>query len=251
MSYSKNNMLFKNVLNFKKNIPSHVAIIMDGNGKWARKRGKSRFFGHFSGFYAARRAISFALFHKLKILTLYAFSSDNWNRSPREIKVLMELFFYALSNETNNLNKYNIRLKVIGNKEKFNTVLKNKIRVVEKETLKNTGLLLNIAANYSGRWEILEAIKKIVVAIKCKNLSLNAITESTVSDFLLINEKIPVDLVIRTGGECRLSNFLVWQISYSELYFTNTLWPDFDRKEFKKAIDEFSNRERRFGRVSH
>jgi len=242
-------MLLKNQLIYKKKLPMHVAVIMDGNGRWAKKRGRARFFGHFFGFRSVKRIVSCALFYKLKVLTLYAFSKENWNRPSLEIKVLMELFFYGLCNEVKNLNKYNICLKIVGDIKTFNTAIKNQIHIVEKLTVNNTGLILNIAANYSGRWEMLEVIKKIIIEIKKGTLSLNNITESTVSKFLLINDKIPIDLVIRTGGEYRLSNFLTWQIAYSELYFTNTLWPDFNRKEFEKAIYVFINRDRRFGGI--
>ncbi|XBC39939.1 MAG: polyprenyl diphosphate synthase [Buchnera aphidicola (Chaetogeoica yunlongensis)] len=243
-------MLLKNLLKYNKKIPMHVAIIMDGNGRWAKKNGKSRVFGHFAGFKAAKKAISCALFYKLKKLTLYAFSSENWDRPILEIKVLMELFFYALSSELAKLNKYNIRLKIIGDKQRFNNVLRDRMDVIENSTIKNNGLILNIAANYGGRWEIVEVIKKLLFEIKAGRLSESDITESTISKFLLIKDDIPVDLVIRTGGEYRLSNFLIWQITYSELYFTNLFWPDFNRKEFERAICFFLKRKRRFGKIN-
>ncbi|XBC37865.1 MAG: polyprenyl diphosphate synthase [Buchnera aphidicola (Meitanaphis elongallis)] len=247
-------MLLKNLLrlnkDFKKILPKHVAIIMDGNGRWANRRGRSRIFGHQEGFRAVRRAVSFSLFYKLKTLTLYAFSSENWKRPFLEIMVLMELFFYGLYNEMNNLNKQNIRLKVIGDVTKFNSVLRKQISIVEQLTINNDGLILNVAANYGGKWDIVEAVKKIVNKVKNCCLSVNNITESTIAKHLSISNCTPIDLVIRTGGEHRLSNFFIWQIAYSELYFTNVFWPDFNRNIFEKAIFSFISRKRRFGSIS-
>ncbi|XBC43521.1 MAG: polyprenyl diphosphate synthase [Buchnera aphidicola (Meitanaphis flavogallis)] len=233
--------------NYKNILPQHVAIIMDGNGRWANKKGRLRIFGHQAGLRAVRRAVSFSLFYKLKVLTLYAFSSENWKRPFLEIMVLMELFFSGLHNEINNLNKQNIRLKVIGDITKFNSVLRKKICAVEKLTIKNDGLILNIAANYGGKWDIVEAVKKVFFRIQKRYLLIDDITESTISKYLSISNCIPIDLVIRTGGEYRLSNFFIWQIAYSELYFTNIFWPDFNRNIFEKAIFSFINRKRRFG----
>ncbi|XBC38386.1 MAG: polyprenyl diphosphate synthase [Buchnera aphidicola (Floraphis choui)] len=246
-------MLLKNLLNcnksYKKIFPKHVAIIMDGNGRWANKKGKSRIFGHKAGLRAVRRAVSFSLFYKLKTLTLYAFSSENWKRPFLEIMALMELFFFGLHSEISNLNKNNVRLKVIGDITKFNSVLRRQIYIVEESTINNTGLILNIAANYGGKWDIVETIKKIIYRVKNCYLSISNITESMISKYVSMNNCFPIDLVIRTGGEHRLSNFCIWQIAYSELYFTNVFWPDFNRNIFEKAIISFINRKRRFGSI--
>ncbi|XBC44576.1 MAG: polyprenyl diphosphate synthase [Buchnera aphidicola (Schlechtendalia peitan)] len=231
-------------------LPKHVAIIMDGNGRWANKRGKPRIFGHQAGLRAVRRAISFSLFYKLKTLTLYAFSSENWNRPLLEIMVLMELFFIGLHSEMGNLNKQNVRLKVLGDITKFNSVLRKQICVVEELTTNNNGLILNIAANYGGKWDIIEAVKKIVCKVQECCFSIEDITECTMSRYLSTYDSTPIDLVIRTGGEYRLSNFFIWQVAYSELYFTDVLWPDFNRKSFEEAIFSFINRKRRFGSIS-
>ncbi|QCI23251.1 polyprenyl diphosphate synthase [Buchnera aphidicola] len=246
-------MLLKKLLilnqNYSKSLPKHVAIIMDGNGRWANRRGEERIFGHQAGLRTIRRVVSFSLFYKFKILTLYAFSSENWKRPLLEIMVLMELFFFSLHSEVNNLNKKNICLKVIGDTTKFSSSLRKQIKIVEKLTVNNDGLILNIAANYGGKWDIVEAIKKIVKRVKNCYLSIDNITEYTVSKNLSTKHCIPIDLVIRTGGEFRLSNFCIWQIAYSELYFTNVLWPDFNRSVFEKAIFSFINRKRRFGSI--
>ncbi|WP_284443386.1 polyprenyl diphosphate synthase [Buchnera aphidicola] len=227
--------------------PRHVAIIMDGNGRWANKKGKMRIFGHKEGFKAVKEAIRFSIINDLKILTLYAFSSENWNRPLFEIKSLMELFSYALESEIKNLKKYNIRFKVIGDITYFNKKLQNSIHNVEQMTSNNSGLILNIAANYGGRWDIVQSIKKIIHKVQRGILNVNNIKEKTFSEYLSTSKLLPVDLVIRTGGEKRISNFLLWQIAYSELYFTDVLWPDFNHYVFQQAIDAFISRERRFG----
>ncbi|XBC39434.1 MAG: polyprenyl diphosphate synthase [Buchnera aphidicola (Nurudea shiraii)] len=244
-------MSLKNFLKHNKNyediFPKHIAIIMDGNGRWAKKRGQPRVFGHKEGLKSIRRAVSFSIFYKLKVLTLYAFSSENWKRPILEVMVLMELFFFGLYHEVKNLNKHNICLKVIGDTTKFNSVLRKKIDIAEKLTKDNDGLILNIAVNYGGRWDIVEAVKKISRQVMNNSLSIDNITESTISENVSINDCIPIDFVIRTGGEYRLSNFFIWQIAYSELYFIDVFWPDFNRKFFEKAIFSFLRRNRRFG----
>ncbi|QCI17635.1 di-trans,poly-cis-decaprenylcistransferase [Buchnera aphidicola (Acyrthosiphon lactucae)] len=232
---------------YHKHNPRHVAIIMDGNGRWANKKGKMRILGHREGFKAVKKAIRFSLINNLKILTLYAFSSENWNRPLFEIKSLMELFSYALDSEIQNLKKYNIRFKVIGDIKYFDKKLQNSIYNAEKMTLNNSGLILNIAANYGGRWDIIQSIKKIINKVQQGVLHVNNIKEKTLSQYLSTSKLLPVDLVIRTGGEKRMSNFLLWQIAYSELYFTDVLWPDFNQNIFQHAIDTFISRERRFG----
>lgn len=244
-------MLHKLSLKYKTRLkednPHHVAIIMDGNRRWAKKRGKMCVLGHKEGFKALKKAVKFAIMNKIQILTLYAFSTENRNRSILEVNTLMELFLFALNNEINNLNKYNIQLKIIGDITFFNEKLQKKIVQVEKITLKNSGLILNIAANYGGRWDIIQSIKKIINKVQKGMLDVEQIKENTFSKYLSTGNLKPVDLVIRTGGEKRISNFLLWQIAYSELYFTDVLWPDFNQYIFQNAIDFFISRERRFG----
>ncbi|ALD15194.1 UDP pyrophosphate synthase [Buchnera aphidicola (Aphis glycines)] len=230
-------------------VPRHIAIIMDGNGRWAQKKGKTRIFGHQAGFKAVKKTVKFALQNKIKILTLYTFSTENQKRPQIEIIALLKLFLFALKNEVKHLNKYNIRLKVIGDLTYFHEELKFYIYNAEKTTLKNNGLVLNIAANYGGKWDIVEGVKKIVSDVQKGCLSIEQIKEEIFSQYLSTNHILPVDLVIRTGGEKRISNFLLWQIVYSELYFTDVLWPDFNASEFKNAINFFSTRQRRFGEV--
>lgn len=231
-----------------KKFPRHVAIIMDGNGRWAKNKGKKKFLGHQAGIKAANRAIKFAIKNNLNVLTLYAFSSENWNRPIREVTDLMKLFISVINYSIKILNKNNIRLKIIGDLKKFDTKLQKKILQVEKLTRKNNGLFLNIAANYGGRWDILNCFKKILNLIQSGVLKPNQIDENILKKYLCLNEFSPVDLVIRTGGEYRISNFLLWQIAYSEFYFTDILWPDFNKIIFKKAINSFLKRKRSFGR---
>lgn len=229
-------------------LPRHVAIIMDGNGRWAKIRGKLRVFGHQAGFYAARRAIHFAVNSQFNALTLYAFSSENWNRPIKEIESLMKLFSHALNNEIYNLHKNNIRLRVIGDINRFTKELQDSIYRSEQLTANNNGLTLNIAANYGGRWDIIQGVKKLAEEVQEGILDPNQINEDTLCKYICMNELAPVDLVIRTGGEHRISNFLLWQIAYAELFFTDVLWPDFNEIVFRGAVSAFMKRERRFGK---
>ncbi|CUX95795.1 Ditrans,polycis-undecaprenyl-diphosphate synthase ((2E,6E)-farnesyl-diphosphate specific) [Candidatus Gullanella endobia] len=228
-------------------LPGHVAIIMDGNGRWARNRGKLRIFGHQAGIKSVRRAVSFAINHHLSALTLYAFSSENWNRSRQEVSALMELFIRALNSELKSLHKYDIRLCVIGDISRFSMQLQEQIYRSEKLTRNNKGLTLNIAANYGGRWDIIQGVRQIAIQIKEDILHPDQIDEDTFCQVVCMNELAPVDLVIRTGGEHRISNFLLWQIAYAELFFTDVLWPDFNNVVFESALNAFSQRKRRFG----
>lgn len=239
--------LFKKHNKSQYNYPRHIAIIMDGNRRWAKKQGKMCIIGHRAGFKALKKTIKFSILKKLEILTLYAFSSENWNRSLFEVEYLMELFSSVLNSEMNNFNKYNIRFKVIGDVTLFSKKLQHSIHHAEKITLNNNGLILNIAANYGGRWDIIQSVKKIIDQVQKGLLHINTIKEETLSQYLSTHQLLPVDLVIRTGGEKRISNFLLWQIAYSELYFTDVLWPDFNQDVFQDAIDSFRSRERRFG----
>ncbi|QJC34521.1 di-trans,poly-cis-decaprenylcistransferase [Enterobacteriaceae endosymbiont of Donacia crassipes] len=237
----------------KKNIdhiyyyPKHVAIIMDGNRRWAKKNKKLKFLGHKEGIKTVKKIISLSLKYKIKVLTLYAFSSENWKRSDQEIKFLMNLFQRILDIETINLKKQDICLKIIGNINQLNFSLQKSITKAELLTKNNHKLLLNIAINYGGRWDIINSVKKIAFKIYKKILHPNDINENMISNYLCLNNIFPVDLVIRTGGEYRISNFLIWQIAYSELYFTQTLWPDFNEYDFKQALNSFKKRNRRFG----
>ncbi|MEQ4532133.1 MAG: (2E,6E)-farnesyl-diphosphate-specific ditrans,polycis-undecaprenyl-diphosphate synthase [Mixta sp.] len=227
--------------------PRHVAIIMDGNGRWAKNQGKLRVSGHKAGVKSVRRAVSFAVSHKLEALTLYAFSSENWSRPAQEVVALMELFVWALDSEVKSLHKHNVRLRIIGDISRFNSRLQERIRRAEELTQQNNGLTLNIAANYGGRWDIIHGVKKIAEQVQEGLLRPDQIEETTLSGFLCMHDLAPVDLVIRTGGEHRISNFLLWQIAYAEFYFTDVLWPDFDEQVFEGAMNAFSHRERRFG----
>lgn len=225
----------------------HVAIIMDGNGRWAKRQGKIRAFGHKAGAKSVRRAVSFAANHGIDALTLYAFSSENWNRPAQEVTALMELFVWALDSEVKNLHRHNVRLRIIGDIRRFNSRLQERIHKAEALTSKNTGLTLNIAANYGGRWDIIQGVRRLAEQVQEGLLRPDQISEDLLSEQICMHELAPVDLVIRTGGEHRISNFLIWQIAYAELYFTDVLWPDFDEQDFEGALNAFANRERRFG----
>ncbi|WP_075182131.1 (2E,6E)-farnesyl-diphosphate-specific ditrans,polycis-undecaprenyl-diphosphate synthase [Pantoea sp. 1.19] len=227
--------------------PRHVAIIMDGNGRWAKQRGKLRISGHKAGVKSVRRAVSFAVSQKLEALTLYAFSSENWSRPQQEVSALMELFVWALDSEVKSLHKHNVRLKIIGDISRFNSRLQERIRHAEELTQQNNGLTLNIAANYGGRWDIIHGVRQVAEQVKEGRLMPEQIDETLFSRYLSLQELAPVDLLIRTSGEHRISNFLIWQIAYAELYFTDVLWPDFDEQVFEGALHAFATRERRFG----
>ncbi|MBA2815636.1 (2E,6E)-farnesyl-diphosphate-specific ditrans,polycis-undecaprenyl-diphosphate synthase [Candidatus Pantoea persica] len=227
--------------------PRHVAIIMDGNGRWAKNQGKLRISGHKAGVKAVRRSVSFGVSHKLEALTLYAFSSENWSRPAQEVTALMELFVWALDSEVKSLHKHNVRLRIIGDISRFSNRIQERIRRAEELTQQNSGLTLNIAANYGGRWDIIQGVKKLVEQVQEGLLRPDQISEENLSAHLCMQGLAPVDLVIRTGGEHRISNFLLWQIAYAEFYFTDVLWPDFDEYVFEGALNAFSLRERRFG----
>lgn len=226
-------------------IPKHIAIIMDGNGRWAKAFDKVRIFGHQNASKAVKSAINFALKHNIQILTLYAFSTENWKRPESEVNALLKLFFQALSDEIEKLHQHNICLKIIGDKSRFPNDLQEKIKFAEDLTKQNNKLILQIAANYSGFWEIGQAVKEISQKVKNNELTIEQIDQNLINQFLEITE--PVDLLIRTGGEKRISNFLLWQIAYAEMFFTPVLWPDFNEQIFYEALLDFQNRERRFG----
>ncbi|XKM13865.1 isoprenyl transferase [Orbaceae bacterium ac157xtp] len=230
-------------------IPAHIAIIMDGNGRWAKKRHQLRMIGHRAGLKAVRKIVRHASLLGVKALTLYAFSSENWQRPKEEVTSLLSLFVYALNREVKTLHKNNIRLNIIGDISRFPEQLQSMIINVQEMTENNDGLTLTIAANYGGRWDIVNACKQIAKKVQTESISINDVTENLVGDFIALNQQPPIDLVIRTGGDFRISNFLLWQIAYSELIFTDLLWPDFNEQALDQAIDTFNTRERRFGKI--
>ena len=229
------------------NIPRHVAIIMDGNGRWAEERGQGRVCGHINGVESMRKAIRAAVRRGVKFLTVYAFSTENWGRPKEEVQALMELLCTSLSNETAELKSQGVRMRFIGDVEALAEDVRAAIARSEKETHRNEKLTLVVAVNYSSRWEITRMAQKIAVQVRDEGLQIHEITDRTVADNLVTAGIPDPDLLIRTSGEQRLSNFLLWQLSYSELYFTETYWPDFDESEFDKAIAEYQKRERRYG----
>ena len=229
------------------NIPRHVAIIMDGNGRWAEERGQGRVYGHINGVESMRKAIRAAVRRGVKFLTVYAFSTENWGRPKEEVQALMELLCTSLSNETAELKSQGVRMRFIGDVEALAEDVRAAIARSEKETHRNEKLTLVVAVNYSSRWEITRMAQKIAVQVRDEGLQIHEITDRTVADNLVTAGIPDPDLLIRTSGEQRLSHFLLWHLSYSELYFTETYWPDFDESEFDKAIAEYQKRERRYG----
>jgi len=230
--------------------PRHIAIIMDGNGRWAQKRMMPRIMGHHAGVKAVRKIVEFCAKQNIEVLSLFAFSSENWRRPKDEVNLLMELFMSTLQSQVDKLHKNNIRLRIIGDKAAFPEKLQAKIRAAEQQTANNTGMTLVIAANYGGRWDIAQAVQKIVVGIKSGEIGEQAISEQLISQYVVTADLPEPDLFVRTGGEERVSNFLLWQLAYTEFFFTDMLWPDFDQKMMQKAIDSFKSRQRRFGHTS-
>lgn len=228
-------------------VPSHVAIIMDGNGRWARKRFMPRVAGHKKGLDVVRDTVRTCLERGIGYLTLFAFSSENWRRPADEVSFLMQLFVRALQGEVERLDKNGVRLRIIGDLSRFEPALQGLIRAAEQQTAGNDRLVLTIAANYGGRWDILQAANRLAAAHpeRCGTWS-----EDDLAPYLSMAYAPEPDLFIRTGGEQRISNFLLWQLAYTELYFTDVLWPEFDRAEFDRAIASYQSRERRFGRTS-
>jgi undecaprenyl diphosphate synthase len=234
----------------KEALPQHVAIIMDGNGRWAQKNGKPRIFGHANAISSVRAATEAAAELGIKYLTLYVFSTENWNRPEDEVSALMKLLVSTIESEIVNLNKNNVRLKTIGNTDRLIKQVNNKLQEGIELTSKNTGLTLVLALSYSARWEITNAVKQIALNVTTQGIDPNTIDETTVASFLTTKEIPDPELLIRTSGEYRISNFLLWQIAYTELYFTPVLWPDFNKEDFYGAIIDFQQRERRFGKTS-
>ena len=227
--------------------PKHIAIIMDGNGRWAQKRLMPRIMGHHAGVRAVRKIVEYCAKSNVEVLSLFAFSSENWRRPKDEVNLLMELFMATLQSEVDKLDNNNIRLKIIGEKSAFSDKLQEKIRAAEQQTENNTGLTLVIAANYGGRWDITQAVQKIVLAIARGEIQEQAISEQLINQYLVTADLPEPDLFIRSGGEERISNFLLWQLAYTEFYFTEALWPDFDQSLLEQAIISFKSRQRRFG----
>ncbi|WP_175573104.1 polyprenyl diphosphate synthase [Thalassotalea sp. PP2-459] len=229
--------------------PQHVAIIMDGNGRWAQQRGKSRVVGHKNGVESVRAVVSTARKQGVKALTLFAFSSENWRRPEQEVGVLMDLFMLVLTREVKKLHKNNIRFQVIGDTSKFSSSLQEKITAAEKLTHKNDAMVLSVAANYGGRWDITQAAQKLAIEVQQGNIDVQDITEASIDQYTSLADLPELDLLIRTGGDYRISNFLLWQAAYAEFYFTDILWPDFQEQAFCEALASFSGRERRFGQT--
>ncbi len=230
-------------------LPSHIAIIMDGNGRWAKEKGEDRLFGHLHGVESVRNIVEGAAELGIKYLTLYAFSTENWDRPEYEVSGLMELLVDTIHNEVPTLNKNNIKLHVIGDIEMLPDAAKKELDEALNETSVNTGLNLIMALSYSSRWEIVRAVKNIAADVKSGKLMPDAINQDTVQQYLTTKNFPDPELMIRTSGEYRISNFLLYQLAYSELYFTNTLWPDFRKQNLYEAILDFQSRERRFGKT--
>lgn len=228
-------------------LPKHIAIIMDGNGRWAKAQGKPRVFGHKNGVSAVRKTISTAAKLGVQAITLFAFSSENWRRPEKEVGLLMELFIAALSTEVTKLHRNNLRLCVVGDLSRFSQRLQKKIAQAEEMTANNTGMVVNVAANYGGRWDITQAARQLAVQVESGELKAQDITEERIASHLMMSDLPDVDLLIRTSGERRISNFLLWQVAYAEMYFTPTYWPDFNEDSLIEAVSWFVDRERRFG----
>jgi undecaprenyl diphosphate synthase len=230
-------------------LPGHIAVIMDGNGRWARKKGNSRIFGHRNGIAAVRETVEAAAELGVKFLTLYAFSTENWSRPKLEVDALMSLLVSSLHDETPTLLKNNISLGTIGDLSRLSDKVAGQLSMAIEKTAHCTGLKLILALNYSGRWEIIDAVNRIKADVTADKLQTD-ITAETFANYLNTPNIPDPELLIRTSGEHRVSNFLLWQIAYTELYFTPTLWPDFRKEDFFKAIVDFQQRERRFGKTS-
>lgn len=231
------------------NLPAHVAIIMDGNGRWAGKRGEPRTAGHREGVKAVKRTVEAAVEVGVKALTMYAFSTENWRRPRIEVAAIMHLLYETTKREMREMFENNIRLTASGDVDGLSIRQRTILRKAMAMTKNNSGLVLNLALNYSGRAEILQAVKRIAADVSGKKIKLADITEATFAGYLQTNGLPDPDLLIRTSGEYRLSNFLLWQTSYTELYITDTLWPDFSRADFFTALEDYQKRERRFGAV--
>ncbi|MGB5396397.1 MAG: isoprenyl transferase [Gammaproteobacteria bacterium] len=230
--------------------PRHIAVVMDGNGRWATKRLLPRTAGHKAGVNATRAMVENCVRHGIEALTIFAFSSENWKRPEKEVDSLMSLFVKTLASEIKKLHKQNVRVLFIGDRARFNSKLQSGIAEAEALTANNTGLALNIAANYGGRWDIVNACRQLVKKISNGEIGADDIDEKSFAAQLSLSHLPAPDLFIRTGGEQRISNFLLWQSAYSEFYFSQALWPDFDEAELIRALEEYASRQRRFGKTS-
>jgi undecaprenyl diphosphate synthase len=231
-------------------LPKHIAIIMDGNGRWAKQQGSDRIFGHENGVRSVRDTVEAAAEIGVSYLTLYAFSTENWNRPQEEVMALMQLLVHTINAETKTLNKNNIRLQAIGNLKSLPNDCYNELQEAIDNTKNNTRMTLVLALSYSSRWEITDAMQQIAAKVENKTLSVADINEDTISAHLCTANMPDPELMIRTSGENRISNFLLWQLAYTELYFTEKLWPDFSKDDLYQAIINYQNRERRFGKTS-
>ncbi|MGN6236250.1 polyprenyl diphosphate synthase [Dyella sp.] len=237
-------------MNAPARVPRHIAIVMDGNGRWAKARFQPRSFGHNAGRKAVRDVIEGCVRQGVEALTLFAFSSENWQRPEDEVSALMGLFLRALDKEVDELHAQGVRLRFIGELAGFSDELRQRMERAMARTAQNARLQLNIAVNYGGRWDIVQAARQAALAIGRGELTAEALDEAALGRWMSLAELPPLDLFIRTGGEQRISNFLLWQAAYAELYFTDTLWPDFDQACLARAIDDYARRERRYGRTS-
>ena len=231
-------------------LPKHVAIIMDGNGRWAQKLGKKRVVGHSRGAKTVREIVDEAVRHQIEYLTLFAFSKENWNRPKDEVNILMKLLVSSLKKEFRRLTENNIKLCAVGDLNTLPELVKEELLFVIEKTKNNSGMVLTLALNYGGKEEIVAAVKAISIKVKNSIISPEKVDESTINEHLYTRNLPPVDLLIRTSGEERISNFLLWHIAYAELYFTKTLWPDFTKEDLQKALLNYGKRERRFGKTS-
>ncbi len=234
----------------KEKLPEHIAIVMDGNGRWASERGLERIEGHLQGVQVAKKIVEVCLEENIKILSLFAFSNENWKRPESEVLFLMDLFLEFLIKEIDQLAANGICVKFLGSREKLSNILTKQMSDAEKITAKNDRLILNIALNYSGKWDILNAAHKLYDSMTKGNINIEKIDEATFASFLSTGNNPEPDLFIRTSGEQRISNFFLWQIAYTELYFSEVYWPDFNKEEFNKALRFYALRERRYGKTS-
>jgi undecaprenyl diphosphate synthase len=231
-------------------IPRHIAIVMDGNGRWAERRRRPRSFGHREGQKAVRAAVEFCRRRGVEALTLFAFSSENWKRPQTEVGALMQLFMRALEREVDELHANGVRIEFVGDLSAFSAELAARMRAAMARTAANTALRLNVAVNYGGRWDIAQAARALAQAAVRGDIAAESIDEAAVARHVMLADQPPVDLFIRTGGETRISNFLLWQVAYAELYFTDALWPDVDAAALDAALADFARRERRYGLTS-
>ncbi|WP_196157225.1 isoprenyl transferase [Reinekea sp. G2M2-21] len=230
-------------------IPKHVAIIMDGNNRWAKKRLLGGIAGHKAAVKNVRMVVEESARAGVEVLTLYAFSSENWRRPKDEVNALMDLFLLALNREVKKLARNNLRLRIVGDVTGFSPAIQKAIAKAEAETAGNTGMMLAVAANYGGHWDITQAMRKLAKRVQQGDLQPDDISEEMIGHEVMLGDMPPPDLCIRTAGEQRISNFLLWQMAYTEFYFTSEFWPDFDRESLRKAFESFSSRVRRFGRT--